>query len=146
MVLSQMGIHRTKSAPYRVSCWLCKLRRIYSEAKCTSPTIVPGWHRAKDTNMRHKWSTYTMLSWTTEYPWTPARNYGKGGGVNPATVDANHNAMAWKHFRHYWPFVKGIYQWPMDSPHKWSVMCSIDVSLLLAWTKRWKNSRSCPWS
>ena len=26
--------------------------------------------------------------------------------------------IKWKHFPHYWPFVRGIHWWPVDSPHK----------------------------
>ena len=37
------------------------------------------------------------------------------------------NVMIWKRFLHYWPFVGGIYRWPFDSPHKWSVMRIFDI-------------------
>ena len=41
--------------------------------------------------------------------------------------------MPWhkKCFPHYWPFVRGIQQWLLDSPHKGPVMWIFDVSLLL---------------
>ena len=26
--------------------------------------------------------------------------------------------MKWKNFPHYWPFVRGIHRWPVNSPHK----------------------------
>ena len=28
------------------------------------------------------------------------------------------DVIKWKHFPRYWPFVRGIHRWPMDSPHK----------------------------
>ena len=28
------------------------------------------------------------------------------------------DAIKWKHFPPYWPFVRGIHRWPMNSPHK----------------------------
>ena len=30
--------------------------------------------------------------------------------------------LMWKSFLHYWPFVRGIHQWLVDSPHKWPIM------------------------
>ena len=37
--------------------------------------------------------------------------------------------MAWKWFSHYWPFVRGICLWLVDSPHKWPMVQTIDVFL-----------------
>ena len=28
------------------------------------------------------------------------------------------DVIKWKHFPHYWPFVRGIHWWPLDFPHK----------------------------
>ena len=28
------------------------------------------------------------------------------------------DVIKWKHFPRYWPFVRGIHQWPVNSPHK----------------------------
>ena len=36
-------------------------------------------------------------------------------------------AMTWKHFRHYWPFVRGIHCSLIDFTHKGSVMWKFDV-------------------
>ena len=33
------------------------------------------------------------------------------------------DVMSWKHFQHYWPFVRWIHRWPMDFPQ---VMLSFD--------------------
>ena len=41
---------------------------------------------------------------------------------------------------HYCPFVRGIHQSLVDSPHKGTVMPSFDVSLSLVWAK---NNKSC---
>ena len=42
------------------------------------------------------------------------------------------NVMAWIRFPYYCPFVRGIHRWPVDSPHKGTVMWTFDV-LLLVW-------------
>ena len=42
--------------------------------------------------------------------------------------------MKWRWFPHYWPFVRGIQLWPVDSHHKGSVMWSLMFSLVLVWT------------
>ena len=37
-------------------------------------------------------------------------------------------ALKWKHFPRYWPFVRGIHQWPLDSLHNGSMIRGFDVS------------------
>ena len=39
--------------------------------------------------------------------------------------------MTWKWFQHYWPFVTGIYWWPVDSPYKGPIMWSFIFSPIL---------------
>ena len=46
----------------------------------------------------------------------------------------------WKHFPCYWPFVRGIHQSPVDSPHKGQWRGALMFSLILAWTNGWANS------
>ena len=36
------------------------------------------------------------------------------------------DAIKWKYFPRYWPFVSGKYRWPMDSPHRGPVTQSFD--------------------
>ena len=38
----------------------------------------------------------------------------------------HYDVMTWTHFLNYWPFVWGIHQLLVDSPHKGSVMQSFD--------------------
>ena len=33
-------------------------------------------------------------------------------------VKKKHDVIKWKHFLRYWPFVREIHQWLVDSPHK----------------------------
>ena len=48
----------------------------------------------------------------------------------------NSDDFIWKHIHHYWPFVRGIHQWPVNILLKWPVMQSLDVLVdfsLLCW-------------
>ena len=40
--------------------------------------------------------------------------------------------MTWKHFPHYWPFVNGNHQWPVDFPHKGTVVRNIHVLFIIS--------------
>ena len=42
-----------------------------------------------------------------------------------------------KHLSRYWPFVRGIHRWPMDSPHKGQSR----RALICPWTNGWRNNR-----
>ena len=48
----------------------------------------------------------------------------------------------WKHFSHYWSFMRGILHWSLvDSPHKGPIMQSFDVGMNTFMTKE----MSCQW-
>ena len=51
------------------------------------------------------------------------------------------NVIKWKHFPRYWPFVRGIHQSPVNSPHKGQWRGALMFSLICAWTNGWVNNR-----
>ena len=51
------------------------------------------------------------------------------------------DVIKWKHFPRYWPFVRGIHRWPVDSPHKGQWRGVWMFSLICAWTNDWGNNR-----
>ena len=51
------------------------------------------------------------------------------------------DAIKWKHFLRYWPFVQGIH-WPLvNSPHKGQWCGALMLSLICAWINNWVNNR-----
>ena len=52
------------------------------------------------------------------------------------------DVMAWEDFQHYWPFVRWIHQWLVDSHHKGLVMQRFGIFLLQSCTCCWINSQS----
>ena len=54
----------------------------------------------------------------------------------------NHDdVIKWKHFPRYWPFVRGIYRSPVNSPHKGQWCGALMFSLIWAWTNDWVSNR-----
>ena len=54
----------------------------------------------------------------------------------------NHDdVIKWKHFPRYWPFVRGIHRWPMNSPQKGQWCEALMLSLISAWINGWVNNR-----
>ena len=51
------------------------------------------------------------------------------------------DVMKWKHFPRYWPYVKGIQQWPMNSPHRGQWRGALMFSLICHWTNDWTSHR-----
>ena len=47
----------------------------------------------------------------------------------------------WKHFPRYWPFVRGIHRWPVNSPHKGQWRGYLMFSLICAWINGRVNNR-----
>ena len=57
------------------------------------------------------------------------------------TWHVTHNeVIKWKHFLHYWPFVWGIHQSPVNSPYKGQWCRALVFSLIHAWTNGWVNN------
>ena len=48
--------------------------------------------------------------------------------------------MKWKHFPRYWPFVRGIHRWPVNSPHKGQWRTALMFSLICTGTNDWANN------
>ena len=51
------------------------------------------------------------------------------------------DVIKWKHFPRYWPFVRGIHRWPVNSPHKGQWREALMFSLIYAWINSWVNNR-----
>ena len=51
------------------------------------------------------------------------------------------DAIKWKHFPRYLPFVRGIYRSPVNSPHKGQWRGALMFSFNWAWTNGWVNKR-----
>ena len=57
---------------------------------------------------------------------------------NPANQE---DVIKWKHFPHYWPFVRGIHRSPVNSPHKGQWRGALMFSLICIWINGWVNNR-----
>ena len=50
------------------------------------------------------------------------------------------DVIKWKHFPFYWPFVRGIHQSPVNSPHKGQWRGALVFSWIYAWMNDWVNN------
>ena len=53
--------------------------------------------------------------------------------------------IQWKHFPRYWPFVRGIYRSPLNSPHKVQQHGALMFSLIFAMNKQLSKQSWCWW-
>ena len=51
------------------------------------------------------------------------------------------DVIKWKHFPRYWPFVRGIYRSPVNSPHKGQWRGDLMLSVTPAWINGLVNNR-----
>ena len=51
------------------------------------------------------------------------------------------DAIKWKHFPRYWPFVRGINRSPVNSPHKGQWRGALMISFICTWFNGWVNNR-----
>ena len=69
-----------------------------------------------------------------------------GPHVGPMNVaiwdDISHDdVIKWTHFPRYWPFVRGIYQSPVNSPHKSQWRGALMFTLICTRINGWVNNR-----
>ena len=48
--------------------------------------------------------------------------------------------VRWKKFPRYWPFVRGIHRWPVNSPHKGKWRGALMFCMICAWINGWVNN------
>ena len=53
----------------------------------------------------------------------------------------HYDVIKWKHFPRHWRFVRGIYRWPVNSPHKGQWGGALMFSLICAWINGSVNNR-----
>ena len=58
-------------------------------------------------------------------------------GIPPMHDDV----IKWKYFPRYWPFVGGIHQSPVNSPHKGQWRGALMFCLVCVWISGWINNR-----
>ena len=51
------------------------------------------------------------------------------------------DVIKWKHFPRNWPFVRGIHQSPVNSPHEGQWRGALMFSLICVWINDWVNNR-----
>ena len=54
--------------------------------------------------------------------------------------DDHDDVIKWKQLPRYWPFVRGIHQSPVNSPHKGQWRGALKFSLICAWINGWVNN------
>ena len=89
-------------------------------------TWLNGWvnnHEAGDLT-RHRIHYDVTVIWFPKFCWSQY-----DGVIN------------WKHFPHNWPFVTGIHQSPVDSPHTGQWHRALLFSLICTSTNGWVNNR-----
>ena len=59
-----------------------------------------------------------------------------GFRVNYVEGYPHDDGIKWKHFRRYWPFVRGIHRSPVNSLHKGQWRGALMFSFICAWMKR----------
>ena len=66
---------------------------------------------------------------------------GLEGRFHQQQKKCHDDVIKWKHFPHYWPFVRGIHRSPVHTPHKGQWRGALIFSLICAQLNVWVNNR-----
>ena len=125
-----------------LSCYLVLLS--------TEFTVIVGYMK-----QLHQIQVHTHTTSFQQSMWGPTAismvyldgNDGSNVKLNITTaIPIDDYTLTWKRFLLYWPFVTGIHQWLVDSPHKAPAVNSSLVSLNNLLNKQWgKQWFKMPW-
>ena len=77
----------------------------------------------------------TKIGLSSQHPGSPVQRWIRMPNY------AHDDIIKWKHFPHYWSFVRGIHWSPVNSPHKGLWRGALMLSLIWAWISGWINNR-----
>ena len=78
--------------------------------------------------------------WCYQIWGTRSRYFRQGYAIESHRI-LHDDVIKWKHFTRYWPFVRGIHQSPVKSPHKGQWRGALMFSLIYVWINGWVNNR-----
>ena len=65
----------------------------------------------------------------------------RGPFITYLPPDKHDDVIKWKHFPRYWPFVRGIHRFPVNSPPKGQWRGALMFSFVCAWINGWVGNR-----
>ena len=75
----------------------------------------------------------------------PIKNWNDEHAQIESTGTHDADKTSWRHqiqtFQRYWPFVRGIHRWPVNSLHKGQWREALVFDLICAWINGWVNNR-----
>ena len=83
---------------------------------------------------RYKWRTFRSWIWrNTTLDWWKVSRVASFDNL----LNQHDDVIKWKHFPHYWPFVRS----PVNFPHKGQWHWALMFSLICTWINSWVNIR-----
>ena len=83
----------------------------------TTPVLFCGHRRFLNMRRERRWSRWIKKTLHI--------------GIKRLWLTPYETVITWKRFPHYWPFVKGMGRWPVNSPTPLLLLMSISVSVLI---------------
>ena len=80
----------------------------------------------------------TQMLWN--YPLIPDDDIMHYYSLSCRPNSLHDDVIKWIHFPPYWPFVRGIHRWPLNSPLKGQWRGALMFSLICAWINSWVNN------
>ena len=122
-------------------------KSLYQHPICGSK-YWPGAEQASCHYMKQRWPFWRMHmsviwpQWVNELSALLKTEYQWRGNIHGVVNWEQHDdVFKWKHFPRYWPFVRGIHRFPVNSPHKGQWRGALMFSLICVWTNGWVNNR-----
>ena len=107
--------------------WLQVLAVPHAYCLYTGIPVTPSGNRQTHVRRREKKTLYTLSLFK--------EHFVCGFRFIPRHSTSLHDdVIKWKHFPRYWPPVKGIHRWPVNSHHKGQWRGTLMFSLTCAWT------------
>ena len=118
-----------------------KYRPVASHAKARTLCKIIGIYCIK--NWRSLTGNYksVTIAWPLVWNWFSSHNFTECKLTSNCDQNFTHDdVIKWKNFPHYWSFVRGIHQSPVNYPHKDQWRRALMFSLICTWRNVWENN------
>ena len=86
------------------------------------------------------WESVDFADWRLSYRATSCFDQAVSHHAECCEYPLHDDVIKWKHFPRYWPFVRGIHRFPVNSPHKGQWRGALMCSLICVWINGWVNN------
>ena len=131
----EIQVHLSMQVKWKIKCYVCHWRRM-EYFDCNKLFCCQYCYLAHKSMTLDQWMLYEIHQLLISHTFTMKWMYG----FNLEEETHHDDIIKWEKFPRYWPFVRRIHRYPVNSPHKGQWRGALMFSLICIWINSWENN------